>query len=102
MGRMLTHKDLVARLHLQGSSVLQIARQTYHNPRSVEAYFKAFVSGLILYLFGLSPKLMAGVLGRGESLIHEYLDLIATHLKDVNTIRDSYANEVWNYLLITK
>jgi len=88
MGRMLTHKDMVVRLHLQGLSVLQIAQQTYHNPRSVDAYLKAFDSVLILHLYGLSPKLMASVLGRGESLIHEYLDLIAAHLKDVNTMRD--------------
>jgi len=67
---------------------LEIARQTYHNPRSVDAYLKAFDSVLILHLFGLSPKLMAGVFGRGESLIHEYLDLIATYLKDVDTIRE--------------
>jgi hypothetical protein len=88
MGRMLTHKDMVVRLYLQGLSVLEIARQTCHNPRSVDAYLKTFDSVLILYLYGLSPKLMASVLGRGESLIDEYLDLIATLLKDVNTIRD--------------
>lgn len=88
MGRMLTHKDMVVRLYLQGLSVLEIARQTYHNPRSVDAYLKTFDSVLILYLYGLSPKLMASVLGRGESLIDEYLDLIATLLKDVNTMRD--------------
>lgn len=88
MGRMLTHKDLVVRLHLQGLSVLEIARQTYHSPRSADAYFKAFDSVLILHLYGLNPKLMATVLGRGESLIHEYLDLMGTYLKDINTIRD--------------
>lgn len=88
MGRMLTHKDLVVRLHLQGLSVLEIARRTYHNPRSVDAYLKAFDSVLILHLYGLAPELMATVLGRGEYLIHEYLDLITTYLRDVNTMRD--------------
>ena len=43
---------------------------------------------LILHLYGLSLKLMAGVLSRGESLIREYLNLIATYLKDVDTIRE--------------
>lgn len=88
MGRMLTHKNLVVRLHLQGLSVLEIARQTYHSPRSVDAYLKTFDSVLILHLYGLNPKLMATVLGRGESVIYEYLDLIGTYLKDINTIRD--------------
>jgi len=88
MGRMLTHKDLVIRLCLQGLSVLEIARQTYHSPRSVDAYLKAFDSVLILHLYGMSPGLMATVLGRGESLIREYLEIIETYLKDADTMRD--------------
>ncbi|WP_407937691.1 DUF1670 domain-containing protein [Neomoorella mulderi] len=66
MGRMLTHKDLVIRLHMQGLSVLEIARQTYHSPRSADVYIKAFDSVLILHLYGLNPKLMATVLSRGN------------------------------------
>lgn len=88
MGRMLTHKALIVRLHLQGLSVLEIARKTYHNPRSVDAYLKAFDAVLILHLYGLTPTLMASVLGRSESLVQEYLDLIANYLKDVDTMRE--------------
>lgn len=88
MGRMLTHKNLIVRLHLQGLSVLEIAHQTYHHPRSVDAYLKAFDSVLILHLYGLPPRLMATILGRGETLIHEYLELIAQHLKDTDTMRE--------------
>lgn len=88
MGRMLTHKDLVIRLCLQGLSVLEIARQSYHSPRSVDAYLKAFDSVLILHLYGMSPGLTATVLGRGESLIREYLEIIETYLKDADTMRD--------------
>jgi hypothetical protein len=36
--RMLTHKDLVVRLNLQGLSAVETARRAYHNPRSVDAY----------------------------------------------------------------
>lgn len=88
MGRMLTHKALIVRLHLQGLSVLEIARKTYHNPRSVDAYLKAFDAVLILHLYGLTPALMASVLGRSESLVQEYLDLIAAYLKDADTMRE--------------
>ena len=63
------HKAFIIRLHLQGMTVLEIARQTYHNPRSIDAYIKTFDAVLILYLYGLNPTLMASVLGRGESLI---------------------------------
>lgn len=88
MGRMLTHKELVVRLHLQGLSVLEIARRTYHSPRSVDAYLKSFDSVLILHLYGLPPKLMAAVLGRGQALVDEYLDLIGKYLKDLSAIRE--------------
>jgi len=87
MGRMLTHKDLVVRLHLQGYSVMEISRKTYHSPRSVDAYLKAFDSVLILHLYGLPPELMSRVLKRGQYLIDEYLELIREHLKDVQEMR---------------
>ena len=76
MGRMLTHKDLIVRLHLQGYSVTQIFRKTYHNPGSVDAYLEAFDSVLILHLYGLPPYLMSRALGRGQYLVDEYLELI--------------------------
>ena len=88
MGRMLTHKDLIVRLHLQGYSVLEIARKTLHNPRSVDAYLKVFDSVLILHLYGLPVELMAGVLGRGQYLVGEYLEIIQHRLKDAAVMRD--------------
>ena len=87
MGRMLTHKDIIVRLHLQGLSVLEISRQTYHAPRSVDAYLRAFDAVLILHLYGLEPALMARVLGRGLSLVDEYLVLIDEYLKDADEMR---------------
>lgn len=87
MGRMLTHKDIIVRLHLQGMTVLEISRQTYHAPRSVDAYLKVFDSVLILHLYDLPLKLIARVLNRGESLIEEYLQLIKENLKEVKELR---------------
>ena len=88
MGRMLTHKDIIVRLHLEGLTVLEISRQTYHAPRSVDAYLKVFDSVLILHLYGLPKKLIARVLTRGVSLIEEYLQLIRDNLKEVKEIRE--------------
>jgi len=87
MGRMLTHKEIIVSLYLRGLTVLEISRQTYHAPRSVDAYLKVFDSVLILHLYGLSLKLMAQVLNRGESLIEEYLQLIKDNLKEVGELR---------------
>ncbi len=88
MGNMLTHKNLIVRLYLQGMTVLEISKQTYHNPRSIDAYLKCFDAVLILHLYGLPLPLMARILGRGESLIHEYLELIGQYLKEPESMRN--------------
>lgn len=88
MGRMLTHKDIIVRLHLSGMSVLEISKQTYHAPKSIDAYLRAFDSVLILYLFGLPVEIMARVMGRGMSLVEEYIHLIKENLKEVELMRD--------------
>lgn len=88
MGRMLTHKDIIVRLHLSGMNVLEISRQTYHAPKSIDAYLRAFDSVLILYLFDLPVDLMARVMGRGISLVEEYIHLIKENLKEVELMRD--------------
>lgn len=87
MGRMLTHKSLIVRLHLQGHSVLEIARATFHHPRSVDAYLRDFDAVLICHLYGMPPPLIASVIHKGTSLVDEYLDLIGKYLKDVDTMR---------------
>jgi hypothetical protein len=92
MGRMLTHKDIIVRLHLKGLTVLEISRQTYHAPRSIDAYLKVFDSVLILHLYGLPRKLIARVLNRGVSLIDEYLELIRDQLKEAEEIRSYLRN----------
>lgn len=56
MGRMLTHKDMVVRLHLQGLSVLEIARQTCHNPRSVDASLRPLTRFLFYTFTGFPPN----------------------------------------------
>lgn len=65
-----------------------LSRQTYHAPRSVDAYLRAFDAVLILHLYGLSPTLMARVLGRGISLVEEYLLLIDEYLKGIDEMRE--------------
>jgi hypothetical protein len=88
MGRTLTHKDLIIRLHLQGLSTLEIARQTHHHPKSVDAYLKTFDAVLILHLYRIPPALAATILGHGLSLIHEYHHIISSYLKDPDDLRD--------------
>ena len=88
MGRMLTHKDLIIRLHLQGHTTLEIARQTHHNPKSVDAYLKTFDAVLILHLYRVPPALAATILGHGANLIDEYHHIMRSYLKDPEVMRD--------------
>jgi hypothetical protein len=81
-GRSLTHKEVVIYLYLQGYSVMEIAKMTYHSPRAVDNYIGTFDAVLILYLYGLPTPMMAFVLKRGEVLIREHLDLAKQFLKD--------------------
>ena len=72
MGRMLTHNDLVIRLHLQGFSTLEIVRQTHDNPKSVDAYLRTYDAVLILHIYRVTPQLVATIPGHGASLIDGY------------------------------
>jgi hypothetical protein len=86
-GRSFTHKKIIIQLYLEGYSVDEISRKTYHSPRSVDNYINTFDSVLILHLFDMPDKLMARVLNRGYSLICEYLDLISEHMKTVENMK---------------
>ena len=75
-GRSMTHKDIIVGLHLQGYSVREISRMTYHSPIAVDNYIGTFESVLVLKLYDMPPFLMARLLRRGVSLIEEHLNLI--------------------------
>jgi len=75
-GRSMTHKDIIVGLHLQGYSVREITRMTYHSPIAVDNYIGTFESVLVLKLYDMPPFLMARLLRRGVSLIEEHLNLI--------------------------
>lgn len=81
-GRSMTHKDIVVELHLQGYTVREIARMTYHSPRAVDNYIGTFESVLILDLYHIPKNLMARILKRGVSLIEEHLQLARKHFRD--------------------
>lgn len=86
-GRSITHKDIIVKLHLEGHNVKDIARITYHSPRSVDSYIETFEAVLILYLYKMSVSLMSRILGKGITLIKEHLRLIDEVYEDVNAIK---------------
>ena len=86
-GRSITHKDIIVKLHLEGHNVKDIARITYHCPRSVDSYIGTFEAVLILYLYKMPVRLMSRILGKGITLIQEHLRLIDEVYEDVNAIK---------------
>jgi hypothetical protein len=86
-GRSITHKDIIVKLHLEGHNVGDIAKITYHSPRSIDSYIGTFEAVLILYLYKMPVRLMSRILGKGISLIEEHLRLIDDLYADVNAIK---------------
>ncbi len=81
-GRSMTHKEIIVELHLQGYTVREIARMTFHSPRAVDNYIGTFESVLILDLYHIPKRLMARILKKGISLIEEHLRLARKHFRD--------------------
>jgi hypothetical protein len=53
----------------------------------VDNYVGTFEAVLILYLFGVSPELMARLLRKGVTLIKEHLELVKEFYQDQQEIR---------------
>ncbi len=87
-GRSMTHKDIIVRLHLEGYNVSEIAKMTYHAPKSVDNYIGTFEAVLILHLFSIPKPLMSRLLNRGSTLIQEHLNLILELYKDTSEIKE--------------
>jgi hypothetical protein len=87
-GRSITHKDIIVKLHLEGHNVKDIARITYHCPRSVDNYIGTFEAVLILYLYKMPVGLMSRILGKGITLIKEHLRIIDEVYEDVTQIKE--------------
>ncbi|MBC7083747.1 MAG: DUF1670 domain-containing protein [Firmicutes bacterium] len=73
-GRSMTHKDIIVNLHLQGHTVKEIAKITYHSPRAVDNHISTFQSLPILRLFRVPPEIMARLLQKTLRLIREHLN----------------------------
>ena len=87
-GRSITHKDIIVKLHLEGHNVKDIARITYHCPRSVDNYIGTFEAVLILYLYKMPVRLMSRILGKGITLIQEHLRIIDEVYEDISQIKE--------------
>ncbi|MCP4162730.1 MAG: DUF1670 domain-containing protein [Deltaproteobacteria bacterium] len=87
-GTTLTHKELVIDLHMQGYYTKEIARKTYHDPRSVDAYLRTFNAILILWYYGLPKTLISMVTERGQKVVQQHIDIIVKYFPDNDSMKN--------------
>jgi hypothetical protein len=77
MGRTLTHKRIICQKHfLEGKSVEQTARETYHSPQAVVRYANDFMRVRECLKEGWGVERIAYTTGLSKSLTQEYADMI--------------------------
>jgi len=83
-----THKKEIARLYEQGLEPPDIARETSHSLKSVERYLKDYERVKLLLKRGLGVAEISAAIGRGQSVVLEYLDIARQHHPDLFVDRD--------------
>ena len=77
LGPTLTHKrQIIEKLFLEGKSVGQVCRETYHSPEAVHRYITAFKQVLLCRRKGLSNGEIAFAVKKSLRLVEEYQKLI--------------------------
>ena len=91
-GTMFTHKELIIDLSMQGYYTKEIAKKTYHDPRSVDAYLKTLNAVLILWYFDLPSSLISMVTEKGVKVVKEHITIIEKYFPNKNAIKN-YLNQ---------
>jgi hypothetical protein len=91
-GTMFTHKELIIDLSMQGYYTKEIAKKTYHDPRSVDAYLKTLNSVLILWYFDLPSSLISMVTEKGINVVKEHITIIEKYFPNKDVIKN-YLNQ---------
>jgi predicted transcriptional regulator len=77
LGPTLTHKkQIIEKLFLEGKSVEQVQRETYHSPEAIHRYITAFKQVLLCRRKGLSCPEVAYAVKKSIRLVEEYFRLI--------------------------
>ena len=102
MGPTLTHKkEIIERLFLQGKSVEQVMRETYHSAEAIIRYIVAFKQVLLCHRKGLSTEEIAFAVKMSKRVVEEYERLI-TELAAKNQSLDQLIEDSLGTLLSTK
>ena len=84
IGPLLTHREQIVRLALEGKTTTQICRITRHSPPAVTNYLATFERCVYLAREGMQAGQIAFLLRKGKGLIRQYLDLLKQCEQDRN------------------
>lgn len=84
IGPVLTHRERIVRLALEGKTTTDICRIMHHSPGAVANYLSTFTRCAQLEREGMQAGQIAFLLRRGQGLIQRYLDLLGECRKDKN------------------
>jgi predicted XRE-type DNA-binding protein len=76
IGRSITHKVKIIKMHTDGFSTKDIARSMSHAPTSVDRYIRDFERVKLLFTKGMSQSEIAYITSLSESLVIEYIKIV--------------------------
>ena len=76
IGRSITHKVKIIKMHVASYSTKGIARATSHAPSSVDRYIRDFQRVKMLYGKAMSQSEIAYITSLSESLVNEYIKIV--------------------------
>lgn len=84
IGPVLTHREWIVQLALQGKTMTEIGQATHHTPAAIANYLSTFTRCLQLDHQGIHPTQIAFLLRRSPHLVQKYLALAKASDDDPN------------------
>ena len=83
LGRTLTHKKIIIKLHLNGYQRPEIEIRTKHSGEAIDRYIKDFKRIALLHRKKMTESEINTTLGMSRALIREYIEIIKQHEEDM-------------------
>ncbi|MCP4341150.1 MAG: DUF1670 domain-containing protein [Desulfobulbaceae bacterium] len=94
MGPTLTHKRIIIRkLYLEGKSVEQTSKETYHSPEAIHRYIKTFKQVLLCRTKQFTPEEICFAVKISKRLLQQYQELIDEMAMENSVIYKQLLNE---------
>lgn len=79
LGRSLTHKKIIIKLHMEGYQRPEIEVRTKHSGEAIDRYIKDFKRVVLLHRKKMTMSEITTTLGMSRGLVQEYIEIIKEH-----------------------